>query len=1041
MKKIIIIFVALIAVILVSLFFVPRLINWNSYITAKVKESTGRELSISGDIRLSLLPSISFSASDIHLSNAPGMAESDMISVRAVSGKVRLWPLLSRRVVIDSFIITGPSVHLEVDKTGRQNWVFEMKEQVSLETEDEPSEGKAGLPIKGLSLGDVRFEEGQFSFVNAITGQAIKGSDINMVVALQNLGSPFSLTLRLILNNEPVTLDVLVDSFQNIQVGTPVKVKSVLDTRFIKQKPVPGLDGRFNLDVPSVGKLAAWLDQPLKASQPDPGPLKIRAIFSGDGAKVALKEATIEGKALKAIATGSYDGSGDITKVILNVESGILDIDQYLPPVPVGKKKTALPKKKRTAPSGNPLAALSDEPFDLTGLMKTEANVKINIRGIKAMGYEIGQVAFSTILKNGLLTADLTKLALYGGSVKGTFRLDGSGKALDVDTKLNIADVKVDRLARAATSGELPVTGIANGTLNATARGSSPRTMVESLKGRITFNLGGVDIKDAPVGAISDVKVDADLPGLEHAPTLKGSVVYNKKRVKLDLTLDPLKKVISGDTFALKAVVESKLLTAGYDGKVQQKPVPGLDGRLQKPVPGLDGRFNLDVPSVGKLAAWLDQPLKASQPDPGPLKIRAIFSGDGAKVALKEATIEGKALKAIATGSYDGTKRVPYVSAKVNVVSADLNAYLPKSEPKKKVESKKKVQPKKEEASGWSEEPLDLSALAKANGEVEVKIDSLQYGDITINPGLMKALLNNGVLKASIDELKVAGGTITSTVKLDSSGQAASMDYQVSISGVEARPLLKTFAKNDRLSGKTEFQTKGSAKGRNQKELVSSLNGDGEFKFADGAIHGVNIAATLRKAKSLGFDKGGTNEALNTDFAELSGSFVIRNGRFENQDFKMLAPLLRLNGGGVVPLPGRTVDYNVNAVLVATLEGQGGKDAMAGLPIPIKIKGPWDDVSYGVEWKSVFNNISADPERLKNLPKNLRDASKSFGVDLSLPKLPGKDIGLETLDKILLPKKKSPDEPAESTTTKEPDEKEEPTPLEPLKTIKDLFGK
>jgi hypothetical protein len=152
------------------------------------------------------------------------------------------------------------------------------------------------------------------------------------------------------------------------------------------------------------------------------------------------------------------------------------------------------------------------------------------------------------------------------------------------------------------------------------------------LSGKLVFNLGGVDIKNAQVGAISEIGVNLVLPGLDSPPSLKGTVVYNKERVNLNLALDTVKKILSGERFAVKAAVSSKLVNSRYDGSAQHKPVPGLDGK-----------FSLDVPSVGKLAAWLDQPLDSTQPDPGPLKVRAAFAADGAKVALKEATIEGKA--------------------------------------------------------------------------------------------------------------------------------------------------------------------------------------------------------------------------------------------------------------------------------------------------------------------------------------------------------------------------------------------------------------
>jgi AsmA protein len=1385
MKKLGIILAGVIVVLFLALLFVPQLINWNGYkpkIAAMVKESTGRELRIDGDIELAIFPNLVFSLSGVHLSNAPGMQAPEMLSLGSMSGKVRLLPLLMRRVVVDSFVVQEPSVHLEVDKNGRANWEFASAGQPSPAPQDKPSDGKTGLPISGLSLGDVRLSRGNLSMTNAVTGQTIVAKDVDLTAALADLGSPFTLALRLNLNDEPVTVDLSVDSPRGVLEGPAASVQAAVTAKYLttnyqgklQQQPVPGLDGTFNLDIPSVGQLAAWLGRPLDRAQPDPGPLKVRAVFQGDGKTVALSEASIDGKAMHATATGRFDGSGDITRITLNVESDTLDVDRYLPPP--ATTKTPAPQKVPTGKtpsksSGDIMAVFSTEPLDLSVLRKTEADVRIAMRGIKAMGYDIGQVDFTTNVQNGRLTAAVNKLELYGGNVNGTLKLDASGKALDVNAALNIDRVKVDKLAKAASGDGGVVTGIASGNIQATANGESPRRLVESLKGGLSFDLGGVDVQQAPAGSLSELKVNLDLPGIDQAPSFQGRAVYNKQPVTVALSTDPLRRVLSSDAFALKASVDSPLVRLGYDGKVQQRPVPGLDGS-----------FNLDIPSVGKLAAWVGQPLDPSQPDPGSLKVQAVFQGDGARVVLKTATIEGQALKASASGSYDGsgdiakitlkvdserldidrylpapaaqkappprdatpapstgnplaalsetpfdlgplkktdveahialggirakgyqlgrtvvsttlkngllttdlqelnlyngnvkgtfkldasgktpaidtvltlagvkvgelvqtatagkvaaggtasgdlkvnaqggspkalaesmsakvaftlggvdikdakasdvselnlaldmpgltkpfdlTGRVvykkepvqvnlkldsiqkalvgdpfavntavtskmlnlaydgtlqqqpatgldgtlhlevpsvaqllqwvdhalpqeqpdpgpvklravfaakaaqtalkeasisgkalqvhasgsmdrsgptPVVMAKVRVEHADMNAYLPPPEPSKTSAAKPTPEAQPQPA-GWSEEPLNLSVFSMANADIDVKIDSLRYRDLTIKPGHMRVTLKNGVLNATLDPLNIADGTIASTVHVDAANPVVNLDYHVAIAGLPARPLLKTLANNDRLSGNTTFQLKGTGKGKSQKDLVRSLNGNGQFTFLDGAIHGINLAATLRQVKTLGLDKQAA-ETQQTDFAELSGSFVITNGVVENKDLKMLAPLVRLSGGGLVPLPAQAIDYDLTATLVATLKGQGGKDAMAGLPIPIKVKGPWANIAYNVNWDKAFKDVAADPERLKNLPQDVREASKNLGINLPLPKLPDTGTGdspLKQLDQLkqLLkdptapaPSPEAP-QPAPKEGTKQTEEKPSPAPKDPLKTLKDIF--
>src|SRR3546814_17740817 len=87
------------------------------------------------------------------------------------------------------------------------------------------------------------------------------------------------------------------------------------------------------------------------------------------------------------------------------------------------------------------------------------------------------------------------------------------------------------------------------------------------------------------------------------------------------------------------------------------------------------------------------------------------------------------------------------------------------------------------------------------------------------------------------------------------------------------------------------------------------------------------------------------DEAATTDFAELSGTFTIDKGIVTNKDLSLVAPLVRMTGEGQIPLPPRTVDYVVKPKLVGSIEGQDGASDLAGVTVPIKVSGPWSDLS------------------------------------------------------------------------------------------------
>ncbi len=620
-----------------------------------------------------------------------------------------------------------------------------------------------------------------------------------------------------------------------------------------------------------------------------------------------------------------------------------------------------------TLPGGHaadPFAALSDKPFDLTPLRRLDADVNVSIAGVKAMGHDIGRIAFAALAKGGVLTADLGQTPVDGGTVAARLKLDGTGEALGVDVEANIDRVFLEKAMRQQAAPSA-ASGVFSATLAAKGQGKSPRALAEAMQGHVALDLGGVAMKDLEAHKISEAKLDLDLPGGDKPPTLSAGAVYNGERVDVTASLATLRQLVAGERFPEKLALASKLVTVRYDGAVQQKPVPGLDGA-----------FDVDVPSVGKLAAWLGKPLDARQPDPGPLKAHAVLKSDGAKLALKEAAITGKAIKATAEAAFDAGRTPATFDAKIDVAQADLNAYLPPAE--KAAAAKPAPQP----ATGWSTEPFDLAPLGAASGKAELTLAAVRYRDLEISKGDIKLTLADRVLKLTAEKLSLAQGTIDSATTLDASAGGAKLDYHAAISGVQARPLLQTFAGSDRLGGTIEFQTAITGSGRNEKELISSLDGNGHFKVTDGAIYGINLARTLRKAGSLGF---GDSQAEKTDFAELSGSYAIKSGVIDNRDLKMLAPLFRVTGSGTVPMPPQTVDYVVEAKLVPTVEGQGGRDALAGLPIPIKITGPWSKPSYDIDWSGVFREMATDAERLKNLPGELGKAAKDFGVSLPIP--------------------------------------------------------
>lgn len=994
MKKLLIGLLAVVVLVVAALFVAPPLLGNSlikSRIVAAVKEETGRDLEI-GQLDLALLPSITVSLRDLRLANAEDMPSPDMVRLGQLDLELALFPLISKKVMVERLVVSDLVANLEVNEAGQANWVFPAERDAAEDGADAREDREPGAPLSDLRLADVRLENARFAYRDQTSGQALEAEDVKLTAQLPDIASKLALTGGLVLNGKPVDIDLGVDTPEALMTGAPAKIAAAVTSELVNlrsdldlaQRPQPAVDGGATVEIGSVGELLAWLEQPLPADQPDPGPVRIAATFNTEGSKVLLEEAVVEGEALDLKAEGSFESVDGANKVALTVDSGVLDIDRYLPPPADAPGAEETPAREARGQRRSPMEAIPDEPFDLSALRQTEADVRIAMAGIKAAGYEVGALALTATVIGGKLQLDLSQLALYGGGVSGTLGLDASGEALGVMADFAVDQVDLGALSAVASAGEAPVAGTASGSLTASGSGVSPRALVQDLKGGLELKVGEVDVKNAAAGKISGVDLSLDLPGLAQPPSLTGEVVYNKRKVALQVGLDPLDRVLSGEDFALLASVESELVKLDYDGSVQQQPLPGLDGRL-----------TFASSSLGQLAAWLGQPLPDGQPDPGPLEIDAKLTADGDKAALESASVTGKAVSATASGSYDGSGEILRFDGKLDVAKLDLNAYLPPPGEAQAAESAEAPAPSEAGGEGWSEEPIAaFSQLNQAEGELAVTLANVLYREVQLQSAAAQVTLADGVLKADVAEVQLTPGRLSASAVVDGSGEAAAISYRAAAEGVESKPFLLSFAEVDFLSGKLNFEAQGEARGNSQKAIVGSLNGAGKFAFLDGAIEGFDLAGTLRNVRQVGLASGG--ERPKTDFSELSGSFTITDGVLVNQDLKMLAPLVRVNGAGEVPLPPRTLDYNVEAKLVPSLEGQGGNDALAGLPIPVHAYGSWSNLSYDIDYEAMFEAAAADPARLANLPADIAEKAAQFGVDLPIPGL-GDGEGLKTI--------------------------------------------
>jgi len=248
---------------------------------------------------------------------------------------------------------------------------------------------------------------------------------------------------------------------------------------------------------------------------------------------------------------------------------------------------------------------------------------------------------------------------------------------------------------------------------------------------------------------------------------------------------------------------------------------------------------------------------------------------------------------------------------------------------------------------------IDLSALKTLNANGSVRIGALTVNNIKAQNVQVKLRAAGGRVDVDPIAANLYNGTAAGNARIDANSNAFAFKQQ--LKAIEIGPLLRDAANKDLLEGRGSVAIDVTTAGPTVTALKKGLNGTSSFNLRDGAIKGVDVAGTLRKAKALlGSQKALEEPAAGgakTDFTELSATFVIKNGIAHNEDLQGKSPLLRLSGAGDINIGTDSIDYTLKATIVATSTGQGGKDVsdVHGLTAPVHVTGTFDNLKYRVD--------------------------------------------------------------------------------------------
>ncbi len=472
--------------------------------------------------------------------------------------------------------------------------------------------------------------------------------------------------------------------------------------------------------------------------------------------------------------------------------------------------------------------------------------------------------------------------------------------------------------------------------------------------GEVSITDGQISYRDATTGTvetISNVDLSLVMPDLQSTLNIDGGMDIRDKRVTVVLSVDKPFDLINGDGSTGSLNINSDVLKAEVAGNLSTV------GTLLK------GRINATVSSLPGLAAWV------SQKPEEPLPVKTVSIASTAEITADVIALTGATVK-LDDMQGSGDIRVtlsgdrPAVRARLALDQVNLDRFIAGDADKAHTVAEK---PAASAGDGWDATPIDFSGLKAVDADAVIETKGFQVKGVDVGASTLTAKLDNGDLRFSTTEAALFGGRAKVDLGVNASAAVPAVSAKIMLAGVQAKPVLETFANFSKLSGTTDGNIDVTATGKSQQALVSSLAGDGRVVFRNGSIDGidvVNLAKTIQsKLGEMGVGQG------KTDFVEMGGSFTISKGIVSNNDLALKGPLVQATGKGTVDLPKKFMRYRVEPVLTAS----SGVDGATGLRVPVDIVGPFSSLKIRPDYAAVIQDALKDPEKLKQNLKQLED--------------------------------------------------------------------
>ena len=490
-------------------FFIPT-DSVREQATAEIRNVTGLDLVLRGDVNVSLFPTGSITFADVLL----GDQDKPVLAADRLTARLRFLPLFAGRIEIADVSLARPRINVTFDGDSRSNWAG------LIDALARALGPKADRPVDAASFSEIRITDGTIAIDDTARGINETFTGVELALAWPSISKSFAATGHVVWHDEPIETSITLTDFAAGLAGDRSGIKVRLTSTPIKfafegsgsTRPTLKIDGTLAADAPSLRDMLRWTGlRPLPGGGLGRFALKAKTNISGGTIALSTVNFELDGNVAEGVLAFATDGRQTLQGTLAADE---VDLTPYVATIRL------LTSNERD---------WNRVPLAIDGLNSVDLDLRLSAARVTLARAKLGRTAVAANLRGGNLLLTIGESQAFGGLLKGSLALAGSDAGAEFKSQLNFTDVDLEKCL-----GEIfqfrRIDGRGDISVALDAAGNSVMAMTRTLNG--TANLTGRQ------GSLVGWNVEQLLRRLERRP-LSGTGDFRNGRTPFEkLTAD-----------------------------------------------------------------------------------------------------------------------------------------------------------------------------------------------------------------------------------------------------------------------------------------------------------------------------------------------------------------------------------------------------------------------------------------------------------------------------------------------------------------------